>query len=109
MAITVNGKDIKDAVIKTEQFEMKILELLPDHIKVSIKETAGQPFNFVPRFVTLVYPEATVNAKDTGIVVVGARRTIEAVIEFEKRIRIETFIRMDLQYARKKLATIAVE
>jgi hypothetical protein len=63
MAITVNGKDIKDAVIKTEQFEMKILELLPDHIKVSIKETAGQPFNFVPRFVTLVYPEATVNAK----------------------------------------------
>ena len=58
---------------------------------------------------TLVYPEAVVNARDTGIVVVGARRTIEAVIEFEKRIRIETFIRMDLQYARKKLATIAIE
>jgi hypothetical protein len=109
MAITVNGKDIKDAVIKTEQFEMKILELLPDHFKVSIKETAVQPFNFVPRFVTLVYPEGTVNAKDTGIVVVGARKIIEATIEFEKRIRIETFIRMDLQYARKKLATIAVE
>jgi hypothetical protein len=109
MAITVNGKDIKDAVIKTEQFEMMILELLPDHLKVSIKETAGQPFNFVPRFVALVYPEGAVNAKDTGIVVVGARKTIEATIEFEKRIRIETFIRMDLQYARKKLATIAIE
>ena len=58
---------------------------------------------------TLVYPEAAINAKDTGIVAVGARKTIEAVIEFEKRIRIETFIRMDLLYARKKLATIAVE
>lgn len=109
MAITVNGKDIKDALIKTEQFEMKIVELLPDHLKVSIKETVGQPFNFVPRFVTLVYPEGAINAKDTGIVVVGARKTIEATIEFEKRIRIETFIRMDLQYARKKLATIAIE
>jgi hypothetical protein len=109
MAITVNGKDIKDAVIKTEQFEMRILELLPDHMKVSIKEVAGQPFNFVPRFVTLVYPEAPLNAKDSGIVSVGVGRTIEVNIEFERRIRIETFIRMDLQYARKKLATIAVE
>ena len=109
MAITVNGKDMKDAVIKTEQYEMRILELMPTHLKVSIKETAGQPFNFVPRFVTLVYPEGPINAKDTGIVVVGAGKTIEAVVEFEKRIRIETFIRMELHYARKKLATIAVE
>ena len=109
MAITVNGKDMKDAVIKTEQFEMRILELLPDHLKLSIKETAGQPFNFVPRFVTLVYPEGPLNAKDTGIIVVGAGKTIETVIAFERKIRIETFIRMDLQYARKKLATIAVE
>ena len=109
MAITVNGKDMKDAVIKTEQYEMRLLELLPVHLKVSIKETAGQPFNFVPRFVTLVYPEGPLNAKDTGIIVVGSGKTIEVVIEFEKRIRIETFIRMDLQYARKKLATIAIE
>ena len=109
MAITVNGKDMKDAVIKTEQYEMRLLELLPVHLKVSIKETAGQPFNFVPRFVTLVYPEGPLNAKDTGIIVVGSGKTIEVVIEFEKRIRIETFIRMDLTYARKKLATIAVE
>jgi hypothetical protein len=109
MAITVNGKDMKDAVIKTEQYEMRILELMPAHLKVSIKETAGQPFNFVPRFITLVYPEGPLNAKDTGIIVVGSGKTIEAVIEFEKRIRIETFIRMDLTYARKKLATISVE
>lgn len=109
MAITVNGKEMKDAVIKTDQYEMRILELLPDHLKLGIKETAGQPFNFVPRFVTLVYPEGPLNAKDTGIIVVGAGKTIEPVIQFERKIRIETFIRMELQYARKKLATIAVE
>ena len=109
MAITVNGKDIKEAVIKTDQFEMRLLELLPDHLKLSIKETAGQSFNFVPRFVVLVYPEGPLNAKDTGILVVGAGRTIEPIITFERKIRIETFIRMDLTYARKKLATIAVE
>ncbi len=109
MAITVNGKDIKDAVIKTDQFEMRILELLPDHLKLSIKETAGQAFNFVPRFVSLLYPEGPLNARDTGIIVVGAGKTVEPVVTFERKIRIETFIRMDLQYARKKLATIAIE
>ena len=109
MAITVNGKDIKDAVITTEQFEMRILELLPDNLKLAIKETAGQPFNFVPRFVTLVYPEGPLNARDTGIIVVGAGKTVEVVIGFQRKIRIETFIRMDLQYARRKLATIAIE
>jgi hypothetical protein len=109
MAITVNGRDMKDAVIKTDQYEMRILELLPDHLKLSIKETAGHPFNFVPRFVTLVYPEGPLNARDTGIIVVAAGKTVEPIIEFERKIRIETFIRMELQYARKKLATIAVE
>ena len=32
MAVKVNGKDMKDAVIKTEQFEMRILELTPDRL-----------------------------------------------------------------------------
>ena len=109
MAITVNGKDMKEAVIKTEQYEMRILELMPDRLRLSIKEIAGTPFNFVPRFVTLVYPEAPLNAKDTGIVVVGRGLTVEVNVEFERRIRIETFIRMDLVYAKNKLATIAVE
>src|SRR5688572_28244158 len=98
MAITVNGKDMKEAVIKTEQYEMRILELLPDHLKLSVRETAGQSFNFVPRFITLVYPEGPLNARDTGILVVAARATIEPVITFERKIRIETFIRMDLTY-----------
>ena len=30
MAVRINGKDMKDAVIKTDQFEMRFLELLPD-------------------------------------------------------------------------------
>ena len=50
MALRVNGKDIKDAIIKTDQFEIRVLELTPDHLKVTVKETSGHPFNFVPRF-----------------------------------------------------------
>src|SRR5215831_13455108 len=109
MALRVNGKDMKDAVIKADQFEMRILELIPDHIKVSVKESTGHPFNFVPRFIEMVYPEKTIGAKDTGIVAVSVGKTIEQVIEFKERLRIETFLIMELRYARKKLATVTVE
>lgn len=109
MALRVNGKDMKDAVIKTDQFEMRILELTPDHLKVSVKESAGHPFNFVPRFVEMVYPEKSIAAKDTGIIAVAAGKTIEQVIEFKERLRIETFLTMELRYARRKIASIVVE
>lgn len=109
MALRVNGKDMKDAVIKAEQFEMRILEFIPDRMKVSVKESTGHPFNFVPRFLQIVYPEKSIGAKDTGIIAVGAGKTIEPVIEFQERLHIEPFFMMDLRYARKKLATITVE
>jgi len=109
MALRINGKDMKDAVLKTDQFEMRILELVPDHMKVFVKESSGHAFNFVPRFLEIVYPEKSIAAKDTGIVSLGVGRSIEQVIEFQERIRIETFLMMDLRYARKKLATIVVE
>src|SRR5437867_12262107 len=109
MALRINGKDMTDAVIKTDQFEMRVLELIPDHMKVSVKDISGHPFNFVPRFLEMVYPEKTISAKDTGIVAVAVRQTIEPVIEFQERLRIETFLTMELRYARKKLAAIVVE
>jgi hypothetical protein len=109
VALRINGKDMKDAVLKTDQFEMRILEMVPDHMKVTVKETSGHPFNFVPRFVEMVYPEKVIAAKDTGIVSVGVGKSIEKVIEFRERLRIETFLMWDLRYARKKLATIVVE
>ena len=109
MAITVNGKDMKEAVIKTDQFEMRILEFVPEHLRLSVKGISGEAFNFVPRFLVLMYPEKPLNAKDGGIVVVGAGKTIEPVIEFEEKLRIERFIRIELRYARRKLATIAIE
>ena len=107
--IRVNGKDMKDAVIKTDQFEMRILELTPDHLRVSVKDSTGHPFNFAPRFLEMVYPEKTIAAKDAGIVALAAGKTMERVIEFEQRLRIEAFLMMDLRYARKKLATITVD
>ncbi len=109
MAIRVNGKDMKDAVLKADQFEMRLLEFLPDHMKVNVKESTGHPFNFVPRFFEIVYPEKTIAIKDAGIVAVGVGKSIEQVIDFQERVRIEPFFMMDLRYARKKLATIAVE
>ena len=109
MAIKINGKDIKDAVAKADQFEMRFLELLPDHLRVSVKDSTGHPFNFAPRFVDVVYPDKTVAAKDTGIIAVGSGKTVEALIEFPEKLRIERFLMMDLRYARKKLATIEVE
>lgn len=109
VAIRVNGKDMKDAVIKADQFEMRILELIPAHLKVNIKDSTGHPFNFVPRFMEMVYPEKTIAAKDTGIIAVAARTSVEQVIEFKEKLQIEAFIMMELRYARKKLATILVE
>src|SRR5215831_2937983 len=100
MALRVNGKDMKDAVIKADQFEMRILELIPDHIKINVKESAGHPFNFVPRFLEIVYPEKTIAAKDTGIVSLGVSKSIDQIIEFQEKLRIERFLMLELRYAR---------
>jgi hypothetical protein len=109
MAIRVNGKDMKDAVIRTDQFEMRILELLPDHLKVSIKDITGHAFNFIPRFVEIIFPDKAVAAKDTGSISVAPRNTVETFIEFQEKLRIESFITMELRYARRKIAGIAIE
>ena len=109
MAVRVNGKDMKDAVLKTDQFEMRILELVPDHLRASVKDISGHPFNFVPRFLEMIFPEKSIGARDAGILSVGAGRTVEAVVQFQEKLRIETFVTMELRYARKKLASITVE
>ena len=100
---------MKDAVLKTDQFEMRVLEFIPAHMKVQVKETSGHPFNFAPRFFEIVYPEKTIPAKDAGILSVGVGKIVEQVIEFQERLRIEAFLMMDLRYARRKLATISIE
>src|SRR5215470_14190054 len=107
MAIFINGKEMKDAVIKTENYEMRILEWTPDLMKVSVKETYGEAFNFVPRFVTVVYPDTkTVVGKDAGIVVVPRKETVQATIQFAEKLRMERLMSFELRYARKKLANV---
>lgn len=109
MALRINGKDMKDAVMKTDQFEMQILDFLPDRMRIDVKESSGHPFNFVPRFLEVVYPEKTIGVKDTGIVGLGKGKSVEQVVMFQERLRIEPFLMWDLRYAKKKLATIVVE
>ena len=110
MAIFINGKEMKDAVIKTENYEMRVLEFTPDVMKVSIKETYGEAFNFVPRFITIVYPDTkTIGAKDAGIVVVPRKETVQATIQFAEKVRMERLMSFEFRYARKKLADISIE
>jgi hypothetical protein len=109
LAIIVNGKDMKDAVIKTDQFEMRVLDLTPDVLKITVKELNGQAFNFVPRFIAIVYPERTINARDAGPVVIPAKETKELMIQFREKLRMEKFMPFELRYAGKRLATISVE
>ena len=109
MAIRINGKDMKDAILKADQFELQILQFLPAQMKVNVKERTGHAFNFVPRFFDIAYPERIIPAKDSGIVALEPGKSMEMVIEFQERVRIEPFLMMDLRYARKKLGTIAVD
>ena len=99
---------MKDAVLKTDQFEMRILDLIPDRMKIQVK-SVGHPFNFVPRFLEMVYPEKTIGVKDTGIVALGVGKSIEQAVEFRERLRIEPFLMWDVRYSRRRLATITVE
>jgi len=101
---------MKDAVIKTEQYDMKILELTPDLMRVSVADNQGENFNFVPRFLTVVYPDnKTITAKDAGAVVVRRKETVQVPINFSEKLRIEMFASFELRYARRKLATISIE
>jgi hypothetical protein len=109
MALRINGKDMKDAVMKTDQFEMRILEFYPDRMRISVKESSGHPFNWVPRFLEIVYPDRIIGVRDTGIVGLGVGKSVEQVVEFQQKLRIEPFLMWDLRYAKKKLATIVVE
>ena len=109
MAIRINGKDMKDAVLKSDQFEMRIFELLPDRMRIQVKESTGHPFNFVLRFLEMVYPDKTIAVKDAGIIPMRVGSSVEQTVVFQERLRIEAFLMMDLRYARKKLATITVD
>ncbi len=57
----------------------------------------------------MIYSERSIAAKDAGIVTVGTGRVVEAVVEFREKLRIETFLTMELRYARKRMAMITVE
>jgi hypothetical protein len=110
MAILINGKEMKDAVIKTENYEMRILQLTPDLMRVSIKDIYGEAFNFVPRLVTIVYPDTkNISARDSGIIVVPRRETVQATVQFAEKLRLERMMSFEFRYARKKLADISIE
>ena len=109
MAIRINGKDMKDAILRTDQFEMRVLEFVPERMRMEVKGISGQPFNFVPRFLEIVYPEKSIGVKDSGIMTVGAGKAVELTVQFLEKLRIEAFLMMDLRYAKRRLGVISVE
>jgi hypothetical protein len=110
MAILVNGKDMKVAVIKTDQFEMRLLDLTPDGLKVSVNATTGEAFTFVPRFMSIIYPDTkTVNARDTGVTTIPSKQAVEVTIQFAEKVHMERLMSFELRYARKRLAEISIE
>ncbi len=110
MAIRVNGKDMKEAVIKTDQFEMRLLEMTSGHMKVSVKDIVGEAFRFAPRFISIAYPDTkVVNGKDSGTATVPAKQAVEVMIEFAEKLHMEPFMTFELRYARRRLAEISIE
>ena len=110
MAIMVNGKDMKVAVIKTDQFEMRLLEMTPEAMKVSVKDTTGEAFTFVPRFISIVYPDTkVVNGRDNGVSTIPSKQSVEVTVQFAEKLHMERMMSFELRYARKRLAEISIE
>ena len=110
MAIRINGKDMKDAVIKTTQYEMRISELMPDHMNITVTDISGESFSFVPRFLQIAYPDSKViNVKDTGVMVIRAKQSVSATAEFAEKLRMEVLMSFTLLYSRRRLAEITIE
>jgi hypothetical protein len=53
IAIKIDGVEISEAVIRTEQMELRVLEMGTDRITFEVKAVYGESFNFVPRFFRL--------------------------------------------------------
>ena len=62
MVIKIDGKLMDEAVIRTQQMELRILEIVEDRIEFDVREIYGEPFKFVPRFFKLVYSDGSIIA-----------------------------------------------
>ena len=110
MAIKINGKDMKEAVITTDQYEMRFSDISGDSMKVTVKETYGEGFSFVPRFFKAVYPDkTTIPAKLGDAIPVGSGKTIEHTVVFQGKLRLDKGTSFQLIYGTKKLADVKIE
>jgi hypothetical protein len=79
-------------------------------MKVTVNATTGEAFSFVPRFMSIIYPDSkTVNARDTGVTTIPAKQAVEVTIQFAEKIHMERLMSFELRYARKRLAEIIIE
>ena len=62
MVIKIDGKEIQDAVIRTQQMELRSLEIAQDRIEFEVKDIYGESFNCIPCFFKLAYSDGSVIA-----------------------------------------------
>ena len=110
IVIKIDGVEISEAVITTQQMELRVLEMDDDSITFEVKDLYGESFNFVPRFFRFVYADgSSIAAKDQETRVVQAEETIQSTVIFETKLRFEAGMRIELRYGMAKLANVTVE
>jgi hypothetical protein len=110
MVIKIDGVEISQAVIKTEQMELRVLEVGDDRMTFEVQDVYGESFNFVPRFFRFVYSGgSTVAATDQETRVVQAGETIESTVVFERALRLEARMKIEMRYGMSRLADVTVE
>lgn len=98
MVLKIDGKLIDEAVIRTQQMGLRILEIAEDRIEFNVREIYGEPFNFVPRFFRLVYSDGSIIAAKTeqGAVTLRANEALKAAVVFAKELRFETGMKIQM-------------
>ena len=111
MVIKIDGKEIQDAVIRTQQMELRILEIAQDRIEFEVKDIYGESFNFVPRFFKLAYSDGSVIAAkaDQETAALLANETLEVTVVFAEALRFEAGMKIQMNYGFSTLAEITVE
>ena len=111
MVIKIDGKEIQDAVIRTQQMELRVQEISEDRIEFQVKDIYGESFNFVPRFFKLVYGDGSIIAAkaDQETLALLANETLEATVVFAEELRFEVGMKIRMSYGLSTLAEITVE
>jgi len=111
LIIKIDGSDLDSAVIKTQQMELRVLDIKADAMRFEVKDIYGESFNFVPRFFKLIYEDGSIIAakKEQTTIPLLPKEVLAAKVTFEADFRFKQGMRVELHYGLSILAEITVE